>query len=143
MTVTKQRLLRPQGADEIWRSRLPAAIDRKKGHLAAPPLKFLADFQHGGVLYGGGDDVAALGWAWTTPKIAALLLSVAQEVNRILLRIGQPEMPGDFPPGRSDGRGGLLRGFVQRAGIEIALGKQRRHGRKNFRATCVVALLSA
>ena len=58
------------------------------------------------------------------PKIAALLLSVAQPVKRIVLRVDQPEMPRRssarawatawaVPPGR----------LVHRAGVEISVVK--------------------
>ena len=83
------------------------------------------------------------GLALAVPKMAALLLSVAQLVNRICLRIGQTEMPGDLPCGPAP-----IAAAAGRAGSYIELGLKYSAVRNGViasttsGATWVVALLS-
>ena len=115
-------------------SRLPSRIDAQKRHVATFPFKLLADFQHGRMLDGGRDDVAAVRIGLDRAENGRVVALRAQLVNRICMRIGQPEDAGRSPrgPAAIAWAAGLAASYIE-LGLKYSVRQKRHHRLDDFR----------
>ena len=66
--IAHQQRVGVQGADELAEVQVALPIDAQERHAVAAALEVLADFQHGRVFDGRGDDVPAMGIGLGRPR---------------------------------------------------------------------------